>query len=123
MSDSTTALRVLERTTPKRIQRKRTKGWRMPAGAVCVDRTTKWGNPFIVGEIYGWAEPGRAEIEGPFTPVKDNREAMSLYKAWIKDQPDLIEAAQKELRGKDVACWCGLDESCHADVLLELANK
>jgi hypothetical protein len=28
-----------------------------------------------------------------------------------------------ELRGKNLACWCRLDQSCHADVLLELANK
>ncbi|MGV7636606.1 DUF4326 domain-containing protein, partial [Mycobacterium kansasii] len=35
-------------SAPKRIQRKRTKGWRMPEGAVYVGRPTKWGNPFIV---------------------------------------------------------------------------
>jgi hypothetical protein len=27
------------------------------------------------------------------------------------------------LRGKNLACWCKLDAPCHADVLLELANK
>jgi len=27
-----------------------------------------------------------------------------------------------ELRGHDLACWCPLDQPCHADVLLELAN-
>ncbi len=27
-----------------------------------------------------------------------------------------------QLRGKDLACWCPLDQPCHADVLLELAN-
>ena len=32
--------------SPQRIQRKRTKGWRMPEGAVYVGRPTKWGNPF-----------------------------------------------------------------------------
>jgi hypothetical protein len=26
------------------------------------------------------------------------------------------------LRGKNLACWCPLDQPCHADVLLELAN-
>jgi hypothetical protein len=33
---------------PERIQRKRTKGWKMPAGAVYVGRPTKFGNPFSV---------------------------------------------------------------------------
>jgi hypothetical protein len=28
-----------------------------------------------------------------------------------------------ELRGKNLACWCKLDEACHADVLLRLANQ
>src|SRR5690348_3995079 len=33
---------------PRRIQRKRTKGWRMPEGAVYVGRGTRWGNPFVL---------------------------------------------------------------------------
>lgn len=37
-------------TAPVRIQRWRSKGWRLPPGAVCVDRSTPWGNPFVVGE-------------------------------------------------------------------------
>lgn len=28
----------------------------------------------------------------------------------------------QELHGHDLACWCRLDQPCHADVLLELAN-
>jgi hypothetical protein len=28
-----------------------------------------------------------------------------------------------KLRGKNLACWCPLDQPCHADVLLELANQ
>lgn len=34
---------------PQRIQRMRTKGWRMPAGALYVGRGTVWGNPWVVG--------------------------------------------------------------------------
>ena len=37
---------------PRRIQLRRTKGWGMPPGAVKVDRTTKWGNPFPA-KVYG----------------------------------------------------------------------
>lgn len=32
------------------------------------------------------------------------------------------DADLAELRGRDLACWCPLDQPCHADVLLELAN-
>jgi hypothetical protein len=28
-----------------------------------------------------------------------------------------------ELRGKNLACWCKLDQPCHADVLLRMANE
>lgn len=102
---------------PQRIQLKRTKGWRMPEGAVKVDRTTKWGNPFVVGK------PG-----GAYTAkVMDRRHAYLLYKSVVEDNKNLVEAAQKELRGKDLACWCPKDDSyedcCHAAVLLEIANR
>lgn len=33
-----------------------------------------------------------------------------------------VEQIRRELAGKDLACWCPLDQPCHADVLLELAN-
>ena len=39
--------------TPIRIQRKRTKGWRMPPNTVYVGRPTIWGNPFPVGHSKG----------------------------------------------------------------------
>lgn len=101
---------------PKRIQRKRTKGWRLPEGAVCVTRPGRWGNPFRPGQ------------EGPFgrKPL-DKEGAVGFFRAMFSD-PQLREAAGypsdlSELRGKDLACFCSLSEACHADVLLELANQ
>jgi hypothetical protein len=95
-------------TTPKRIQRKRTKGWKMPDGAVYVGRPTIWGNPFV--------------IRRPFTPV----EIVAMYRAWMRGHYDSntmpARPDARELRGKDLACWCPLDQPCHADVLLEIAN-
>jgi len=34
-----------------------------------------------------------------------------------------VDDAKRELRGRDVACYCPLDEPCHADVLLRVANE
>lgn len=34
--------------------------------------------------------------------------------------PDRIKAF---LGGKNLACWCHLDQPCHADVLLRIANE
>lgn len=90
-------------THPQRIQLRRTKGWRKPAGAIVVSRPSKWGNPFSVSEY------GRAE-------------AIRLYReqlAKMADLPKLLEP----LTGHDLACWCPLDQPCHADILLELANR
>ena len=104
---------------PIRVQLSRKKGWRMPPNTVKVDRTTKWGNPFIVGK------PG-----GAFTAmVKDRRHAWQLFNGSAHDNAELVKAAQIELRGKNLACWCPLPtqmyepDCCHAAVLLELANK
>jgi hypothetical protein len=92
----------------KRIQRRRTKGWRLPKNTVYVGRPTRWGNPF------------------PITPECDRETAIASYRAWLLDpartEGPTIAEIQRDLRGRDLACWCRLDEPCHADILLEIAN-
>lgn len=93
---------------PKRIQRKRTKGWKMPPNTIYVGRPTKWGNIFKVGK------DGNAE------------ECVVLYMERmignIWNEPNKF-SIKRELKGKDLTCWCKEGEPCHADVLLEVANK
>jgi hypothetical protein len=103
-----------------RIQLSRDKGWRMPKGAVKVDRSTPFGNPFKVG-IHGDAaactERFRALMRGGismFPPCPSFLEQAAAM--------DILRARLPQLRGKTLACWCRLGEPCHADVLLELAN-
>lgn len=90
---------------PKRIQRKRTKGWRMPANAVYVGRPGMFGNPYRVG------------VNGSVA------DCVRLYRESLKVQRAFRKMVRRELRGKHLACWCPLDQPCHADVLLELANS
>lgn len=99
---------------PQRIQRKRTKGWKMPEGAVYVGRPTQWGNPWLLDlAYYGSMEAARFATVAMYQEwLEGSRDATCLPK-----RPDL-----EVLRGKDLACWCPLDQPCHADVLLELAN-
>ena len=85
-----------------RIQLRRTKGWRKPAGAVVVDRPSKWGNPYRVSE--------KVTAE----------EAVRLFRIWAEERRQQI---REQLHGRDLACWCPLDQPCHADVLLEIANE
>jgi hypothetical protein len=90
-------------TEPVRVQLSRRKGWRMPPNTVKVDRTTKWGNPF--GDRDKELSWRSAAVEA--FRLENHRRPASDF---------------AELRGKNLACWCPLDQPCHSDVLLELAN-
>ena len=104
---------------PKRIQRKRSRGWTLPEGAVVVTRGTKWGNPFVVSEKF---KPG-SNVGGFYIAVPTPEDAVECYRLLAtQEQPEIAEAARRELRGRDLACWCKPSDPCHADVLLELAN-
>ena len=95
---------------PVRIQLRRTKGWRLPAGAVIVSRPTKWGNPYPVGS---------ADLNGmPMSPER----AIERYRFALLEN-EMHDEIEAELRGKDLACWCKPGDACHADVLLEIANR
>lgn len=119
-------------TAPRRIQLRRTKGWRLPAGACSVARPTQWGNPYHVGVDGDAAECVRKYHEY----LLPYRHGMAMDVLLLSEAN--IKAAQNDLRGLDLACWCklcpehkdgkplGVDcESCapcHADVLLFVAN-
>lgn len=104
--------------SPQRIQRKRTKGWRMPENTVYVGRPGKWGNPFTVGaQGFVFEDGGAIFYRGAGARAVD---VVKLYRQRIA--PKLRNRAREELAGKNLACWCPLDQPCHADVLLEWAN-
>lgn len=92
--------------TPRRVRLSRRRGWRKPAGAVVVARPSRWGNPFPVG------------------PDRTRAEAVAAYeRALLAGKlPFGVEDVRRELAGRDLCCWCPLDEPCHADVLLGVAN-
>ena len=103
---------------PVRVQRKRTKGWRMPADTISVCRPGPWGNMFIISPK---ANPGaRSGCEYICVPTAED--AKECYREYMKQNPDVIALAIKELNGKHLACFCKIGEPCHADVLLEFAN-
>lgn len=114
--------------TPKRLQRKRTSGFNLsnecknPNGYVYVGRPGKWGNPYTITP-----NAGEYVVDGPGMRVPRtlaNKEIAADFAVYMygrkvkKDKPDT-----SELRGKDLACWCSQEHSCHADVLLEFANR
>lgn len=78
--------------------------------AVYVGRPSKWGNPF-------------SHLSGTLAQykVESRDEAVSAHRWWFLWNAELVKAARRELRGKDLICWCK-PKSCHADILLEVAN-
>ena len=113
-------------SAPKRIQRKRTKGWRMPEGAVYVGRGTKWGNPCKPVELSPgrWASERYGQRHGRFaTKAEALRWCVVGYQTFGPEGDVTEEDVRLELRGRDLACWCPLDQPCHADVLLGVANR
>lgn len=139
---------------PRRLQRSRKKGYRSPEGAVYCGRPSRWGNPFAV--TGGWQECFRALAWG-FNADAAGRRAMAaaLFEAWLTGsgrsikagskrdkrspwqrevmtvdvgrKPPPLEEIRRELRGKDLLCWCptparGQPDICHAAVLLRIAN-
>lgn len=133
-------------TTPRRIKRERTRGWRAPAGARYVGRGTRWGNPYPLGEtqvrmpaIDGseWQHEGRLgktsgqrhafvhpdkTITWHLVQDATPEQVIDLYRRWLTGRPELVAAAREQLAGRDLMCWCPPELPCHVDVLLELAN-
>jgi hypothetical protein len=87
------------------MQRCRRKDAQLPPDTVVVTRPTKWGNPHPL-------ELGRAEA------VRRYREDLLAGRLRVT-----AEDVKRELRGRDLACYCPLGEPCHADVLLSVANE
>ena len=87
----------------------------MPANTVYVGRPTKWGNPYNSQKM-GIEQSVKAFREMMMNPLSHKVQTATRLRFEIMRDTIL------DLRGKDLACWCPLDQPCHADVLLELAN-
>lgn len=129
-------------TAPRRIQRRRTPGWRLPHNARIVDRTTRWGNPFTVRK--NGTKWQVIDINDRFASLREQPWystdawgarvfAASLYAlhtgplGLYEFSDETLAEIRRVLGGRDLACWCPLPEPgdtdhCHAAVLLRIAN-
>ena len=71
---------------------------------VYIGRPSIWGNPFKIG------------------PDGSRSEVIAKYEAWLQGQPNLMQQARIDLRGKVLGCWCK-PFACHGDVLMRIANE
>lgn len=116
----------------KRIQRKRTKGYKQPDGTKYVGRPSKHGNPFKLtgGYIMYYNNISKKWANWSMSRGFTTKDILELYEQWIKRElyfggyvlpkPPGIE----ELRQyKYLSCFCPLSQPCHADILIKLLNK
>ena len=87
----------------------------MPEGAVYVGRPSKWGNPYSVS-----GETTAADAVEMFRDMLNR--APQGDGQWGRKGETVFDTIRREVRGHDLACWCPLNQPCHADVLLEIAN-
>ena len=109
---------------PKRIQRKRTRGWKMPPNTVYVGRPTVFGNLF--GRLYGrrrCVSMYRNMLRARWCRIFPTTRMTAAMRVILRITRKQILQQIDQLRGKNVCCWCKLSDPCHADVLLELANE
>jgi hypothetical protein len=137
---------------PTRVQLSRAKGFRLAAGTVKVDRSTRWGNCFKVGSEglkytgnafgdaghYNGRRASWCDLDLPAFPITPEM-AVALFRIALGTglrvptgpfaHPGDIAYTRElhrdiiaELRGHDLACWCRIGDPCHADVWLEVAN-
>lgn len=115
----TSKIIMSHKTKPVRVQRKRTKGYRMPENTVSVTRPGKWGNPFKTSHVFG--PDAQFVVVSMFQAMMLNLNAYNVddeTRAKFRYMRDRI----RDLEGKNLACFCKPGTPCHADVLLKLAN-
>jgi len=109
-------------TKPARIQRKRTKGWRKPEGAVHVGRGSQWGNWWKVGSTGHTVLPGGWIDRRPHPPLTAQQAVDSYCNSYAHDI-GYLRQIREQLAGKTLMCWCRVGDPCHGDWLLEVANS
>lgn len=90
-------------TKPPKVLNARIVG-RTANNAIYVGRPSKWGNPFTM----------KREADRPAV--------LAQFEQYVKEHPELVEAAKQELPDKDLICWCA-PKACHGDLWLRIANE
>jgi hypothetical protein len=107
---------------PTRVRLQRAKGWRKPPNTVVVSRPSRFGNPFSMADATT-ADPSRSPAEARRVSVAEFRDMVASPKERERYGYPSDDEIRRELGGKNLACWCPADGPCHADVLLEIANR
>lgn len=114
---------VAERPAPRRLQRKRSRGWKKPENGVSVCRPGRFGNPFATAEAFrNWIMYGEIATTQLLKPYRDVTLTWEARKASLRLHMMKILTGLPMLTGHDLYCWCDAKDDCHGDTLLKLAN-
>src|SRR5687767_9868386 len=102
---------------PLRLQRSHYACEQRDDDAVFVGPGTKWANPFKKPDVESLR--GEPDVEAIYRRGGWRAAANLLYSEHLREEG----LNPRELRGKDLICTCKLTDPCHADVLIELANR
>lgn len=111
-----------QNAAPTRIQRRRTKGWRAPEGAVYVGRRSGWGNSWPVGATGHTVLPGGWIDRRPHEPLTA-QQAVDCFRNARTHDIEYLRQIREQLAGKTLMCWCRVGAPCHGDWLAEVANS
>ena len=101
---------------PKRIQLSRQRGYKMPPNSRSCTRSSRWGNPYKVGER-------GLTLDGERIVVRNREQAVRLFRRWAEGVLRTDPAWLDPLREcEHLGCFCPLDQACHVDVLIELLH-
>lgn len=112
----------------KRIQRKRTKGFRLPDNTLYIGRPSVWANPYILKKegsywkVYPDYDPSRVLMKSK-SEDRARDYAVHRFKQMFLCLPDFVHRLNALSKYEYLACWCPEDKPCHGDVLIELYNK
>ena len=84
--------------------------------AVKVDRSSRWGNPYKVGDEF-------FNIRTQKIGIQSIEDVLNSFEYWLKGKLTFDPDFLNELRGKNLACWCKTEAKCHAEILLRIANE
>ena len=86
----------------------------IPDGAVAVIRPRRFSNPHPVGK----------SCKRCAGSVHDVTQSVSLFTSDLLGGrlSFTLDDVAREVAGRDLACWCAPEATCHADILLAVAN-
>lgn len=121
-------------SVPTRVQRRRTKGFRLPENTLCCTRPSRWSNPFS-GDMAGhwfrrWLVDFSMFSAGAVADTArglghdlecDNKRQALTGKKYLKGISDLLQYDH-------LACYCPTEREqqinpCHVDVIIDLLRE